>query len=80
MRRKNILNNQEGQTAIEYMLLFGTVVAIVLIGFKTYVPRMREAANVYFDRAAVGIMGEPSPCGDGTCTAGESVANCPTDC
>lgn len=75
------MNNRNGQTAIEYMLLFGTVVAVVLIGFKTYVPQMREAANIYFDRAAVGIMGVPAPCGDGSCDGpGENGSNCPTDC
>lgn len=80
MRRKNILHKRGGQTAIEYMLLFGTVVAAVLIGLKTYVPDMQEAANVYFDRASVGILGEPTPCGDGVCTPGETLDNCPIDC
>ena len=80
MREKNILRKRDGQTAIEYMLLFGTVVAAVLIGFRTYVPDMREAANIYFNRASVGILGEPNPCGDGACSPGETFDNCPIDC
>ena len=75
-----MLDKRDGQTAIEYMLLFGTVVAVVLIGFRTYVPQMQDAANLYFNRASVGVLGEPNPCGDGVCGAGETSENCPVDC
>jgi Flp pilus assembly pilin Flp len=63
MRRiQTTLNGgHKGQTAIEYMLLLAIVVAIVLIGFKKSLPRVQNAANLYFDRAAVGIMGDPPP-------------------
>jgi Flp pilus assembly pilin Flp len=59
--RKNLVSHTQGQTAIEYMLLLAIVVAIVLIGFKKSLPRVHNAANLYFDRVAVGIMGDPPP-------------------
>ena len=37
---------RKGQTAIEYMILLGVVVALVLIAFKTQLPRMEESANL----------------------------------
>jgi Flp pilus assembly pilin Flp len=49
----------QGQTAIEYLLLLAVVVAIVLVGFKTYLPQSHNAVDLYYNRAAVGIMGKP---------------------
>lgn len=75
-----IYRNQ-GQTAIEYMLLLGVVVALVLIGFKVYLPQTRASANIFFNRAAIGIMGKPNPCGDGVCDPDfEDFDKCPVDC
>lgn len=51
----------KGQSAIEYMLLLGVVVAIVLVGFKTYFPRSSNAAEGYFNTIAVRIAGPPHP-------------------
>jgi len=78
---KKKLIQKKAQTAIEYMLLLGVIVAIVLIGFKTYLPRTQDAANIYFNRVSVGILGEPNPCGDGLCCAPfETPEKCPVDC
>ncbi|OGX34498.1 MAG: hypothetical protein A3C36_03455 [Omnitrophica WOR_2 bacterium RIFCSPHIGHO2_02_FULL_52_10] len=84
----------KGQTAIEYMMLLAAVVAIILVGFKNYLPRFYEASNIYFNRVGVGIYGEPPRCGDGCCgpirffgnmsepcpAAIEDSRKCPTDC
>lgn len=86
--------NDKGQSAIEYMMLLAAVVAIVLAGFKDYLPRFYEASNVYFNRVGVGIYGDPPRCGDGCCGAvrffgnasetcpkdKENCAKCPIDC
>lgn len=72
---------RKGQTAIEYMVLLGIVVALVLIAFKTQLPRTEESANVYFNRATLGIIGKPNPCGDGFCCQPfEDLGRCPPDC
>jgi hypothetical protein len=61
------LRKKSAQTAVEYMLLLAAVVAIVLIGFKYYLPEFTQTSNMYFNRVAEGIMGEPPLCGNGCC-------------
>lgn len=78
---RKICRAQKAQTAIEYMLLLGVVVALVLIAFKVSLPKMRVSANTYFNRAAIGIMGDPNPCGDGVCDPNfEDFSKCCVDC
>ena len=78
---KKLRLDRRAQTAIEYMLLLGVVVALVLISFKTYLPRMRTSANTYFNRTVIGILGKPNPCGDGyCCDPFENAEKCPPDC
>ena len=80
--------SHNGQTAVEYLILLGVVVAIVLVGFKTHIPRTQRAGEMYFNRIGKGLMGKTNPCGDGFCDAFESqygggVAGshgCPADC
>jgi len=79
MRVNLNIKQKKAQTAIEYLLLLTAVVAIVLIGFKQYLPRIQQTSNVYFNRVAVGIYGEPSRCGDGIRDTFENCCNCPTD-
>jgi len=50
---------REGQTAIEYMLLLGIVVSVVLVAFNSMLPRVQSASNMYFDKVAVSLMGDP---------------------
>ena len=74
-----------GQSAIEYLILLGAVVALVLMGFQTYLPRFRETSNIYYNRVAEGIMGDAPSCGDGVCDQKgqgwpENCRDCPTDC
>ncbi len=72
---------RKGQTAIEYMLLLGVVVALVLIALKTSLPKLQTSSNTYFNRAAIGILGDPNPCGDGYCCGPfEYLDKCPPDC
>ncbi|MBI5416029.1 MAG: hypothetical protein HZA29_04355 [Candidatus Omnitrophica bacterium] len=71
----------KAQTAVEYMLLLGVIVAVVLVSFKMSLPRMRVSANAYFNRTAIGIMGTPNPCGDGVCNPNfEDSTKCCVDC
>ena len=73
--------NKNAQTAVEYLLLLAVVVSIVLVGLRTYLPRVYVASNEYFDKASKGIAGKPHPCGDGCCDADfETSVNCPVDC
>jgi hypothetical protein len=83
------INEDKAQTAVEYMLLLTSVVAIVLVGLRVYLPRIQETSNIYYNRVSYGIMGSPSTCGDGYCdTTGSSTGNppledcskCPDDC
>ena len=75
-------NHNSGQTAVEYMLLLGAVVAIVLVGFNTYLPSLQTTSNYYFNQVGIGILGEPNRCGDGICAGGhiEDSEKCPADC
>jgi len=74
---------KQGQTAVEYMLLLAIVVAIVLIAFKTLLPKSKDSSGLFFNKAAEGIMGQANPCGDCFCdVAGnkENCEKCPVDC
>ena len=79
MNHKKILN-PNGQAMVEYILLLAAVVAIVLVGFKTYLPRTYNASSVYFNKTQGAILGEPNPCGDGCKSAFETCETCPMDC
>lgn len=81
MRNRLILTQANAQTAIEYMLILAVVVAIVLIGLKTYLPRTQVAANAYLNRTVIEILGEPPRCGDGICAPiFENAIKCCIDC
>lgn len=75
----------KGQSAIEYMLLLATVVAIVLLALPSYIPRVSNAANVYFTGAANAMLDVGPSCGDGTCDSAhtppfETNERCCVDC
>jgi len=82
MRNSLVLKEKTAQTAIEYLLLLTTVAAIVLVGFGTYLPRFQETTNIYFNRVARGVLGEPPHCGDSNCQRQwfEDCERCPSDC
>ena len=80
---------KRGQSALEYMLLMGTVMVIVIVGFKVFLPRTQNASDLYFNRVSHGIMGNVTKCGDGTCDGPEggypashpeNSENCCVDC
>ena len=68
------------QTIVEYLLLLAVVVAIILIGFKKFVPRAGSYSELYYNRVSLGIMGEAPSCGDGECRLPENNATCCVDC
>lgn len=70
---------KKGQTAVEYLLLLGVVTAIILVGMKTYLPRFTGASNLYFNKAAVRILGDAPRCGNGVVDTGENGENCCVD-
>ncbi len=80
MKTRFSLHTLRGQSAVEYLLLLGVVVAIVLVGFQKYVPKTYNAANTYFNAVSNNIMGAPNRCGNGSCDRGESKINCCVDC
>ncbi|VAX37854.1 hypothetical protein MNBD_UNCLBAC01-1678 [hydrothermal vent metagenome] len=84
MKQNNCLKQERAQNAIEYMLVLMVVAAIVLIGFKQYLPITYNASNRYFNRVVIGIMGDPNPCGDGVCHPifefRDKENKCPKDC
>jgi len=85
MKRFQMKKSCKGQVVVEYILLLTTVVAVILIGFRIYLPRIQSSGNVYMNRAAYGIVGNPSRCGDTICdNLGipplENCQKCPEDC
>jgi len=50
--------NKPAQTTIEYLLLLTLVAVIVIISFRTLLPRVRGSSLSFFDRAAASIMGQ----------------------
>jgi hypothetical protein len=53
--------SQKAQSAIEYMLLFATVMVVVMYSFDTYFPFVRESSNLYYNRVVIGITGKEPP-------------------
>ncbi len=50
---------REAQTAVEYLLLLGAVVVVVLLAFRTLIPQDQAAADGYFNAVARGVYGTP---------------------
>jgi len=69
----------KAQTAIEYMLLLAVVVAIVLIGFRNWLPMTHAGANLYFNNVSQGILGMAPRCGNGVLDLGETAERCCED-
>ncbi len=49
---------RRGQTAIEYLLLLGAVVAVVLVAIRTLLPKTTQHSEKYFRKVSQGIMGQ----------------------
>lgn len=54
-------SNKRAQSAIEYMLLFATVMVVVMYSFDSYFPFVRESSNLYYNRVVMGIVGKEPP-------------------
>ena len=79
----------KAQTAIEVLFLYAVVVAIVLVGYHTYLPRVKNASEAYFTNSVNTIVGKANSCGDGVCAhicdssgcrALEDARTCCVDC
>lgn len=71
---------KSAQTAVEYMLLLGVVVSIVMIGMKIFTPRVQSASEGLFNKQSRAVAGKPNPCGDGCCSSFEDARSCDADC
>jgi len=54
-------NRTQAQTAIEYLLLFAIVAVVVLVAFTALLPRANKIAGDFYNKTAVGIMGNTVP-------------------
>lgn len=62
------LRHGSGQTALEYLLLFGIVAAAVLAAFRYLLPQVRDSSEGYYNNVTRVIMGEkPDPINGGWC-------------
>ena len=50
----------DGQTAVEYLLLLSTVALVAFVGFQKLLPRVEGTSNRFFNKAAQSIMGKPA--------------------
>jgi uncharacterized protein (UPF0333 family) len=80
LKKKSIKKENNAQVAIEYMLLLGVIVAIVLVGFNRWLPRVFNSADSYYNLSTNAIVGKASRCGDTACTAYENNEKCCVDC
>ena len=76
---KNRIFKFQAQSTVEYMILLAAVMAVVLIGLKTYLPRTGAASNLYFNRVTNALLDKPNACGDGCCRTWE-LPYCNIDC
>ncbi len=53
--------NERAQSAVEYMLLFATVMVVVMYGFDTFFPFIRESSNQYYNGVVMGVTGKEPP-------------------
>lgn len=51
-------SSQKAQSAVEYLVLLGVMVAIALTSFGTLIPAARNETNTFFKGAFTNIIGE----------------------
>ena len=79
--KKNKATAHQAQTIVEYLLLLAVVVAIILVGFKKFVPKAGMHSELYYNRVSLGIMGDAPSCGDSRCARPfENEETCCVDC
>lgn len=54
---KKHYDQRAAQVAIEYLLMLGGVVIVILIAMTTLLPKAQDNAGNFFNQAAVQIMG-----------------------
>ena len=72
MRRKIERYQLCGQSTIEFLLIFGVVMAVVLVSFQRHLPRVSTAANSFFYDQVNALYGKPSNCGDNKLSPAEN--------
>jgi Flp pilus assembly pilin Flp len=58
MKKKFKKDFHTGQTSVEYFILLGMVVVVVLTGVKTFIPKARNEAEQVFNETVCGVMGQ----------------------
>ena len=53
---------RKAQVAIEYLLLLGVVAAVVMVGFRVFLPKARNSSEHYFNETTRAILGPPPMC------------------
>lgn len=71
--------NKQAQTAMEYMLIMGTVMVIVLTSWKVFLPSIQNSSDLYFNRVNYGIVGAGPRCGNGKVDYPENIETCCID-
>jgi len=61
LTKQNKPSRAKAQTSVEYMLLFAAVMIVVIYGFDTYFPYIRETANIYYNGVIMGVVGAEPP-------------------
>ncbi len=62
------IRSKIGQTALEYLLLFGIVAAAVLAAFRHLLPQVRDSSEGYYNNVTRVIIGDkPDPINGGWC-------------
>ena len=52
----------EAQTMMEYLMMLAATVVVVLLAFRSLLPRTTEYSNIYFNKVSAGIMGNQAGC------------------
>ncbi|MDP2653591.1 MAG: hypothetical protein Q8Q08_06105 [Candidatus Omnitrophota bacterium] len=50
---------KEAQSIVEYVILLGTVTAIILLSFQSFMPKAYNQSEYFFNQTARGVMGDP---------------------
>ncbi|MFZ5800491.1 MAG: hypothetical protein ACOY3D_03815 [Candidatus Omnitrophota bacterium] len=56
---KKHLGQEKAQTAVEYFVIFAVVAAVTLLSVAAFYNRLHQASEVFFNKSAEAIMGEP---------------------
>jgi hypothetical protein len=58
-RKLSCRKHERAQTAVEYMILLGTVTAVILVSFNTIMPQGQQMTEGFYNKASNLILGAP---------------------